>query len=292
MINKKTPVNIINYYENIYAKEISVITDTIVKGNIKLCLISGPSCAGKTTTTKRICEKLAKKGIIAHMISIDDFYRETRYMPLLPDGSRDFESIQCIDTEYMHICLHSLCNGRAAYLPKFDFPTKRRTNTYEKLILSDNEIIILEGLHALNPAIYKGYVDEEKILGIFLDASTPKGISGDVRLIRRFIRDYYFRNVSVEETFDLWKSVKNGEKKYIFPYAHLADITVNTYYGYEMCVFKPYAQKLLKDISPESKYGKIAKTIYNAFEKYPSFDISFIPNDSLMWEFLKKDVKI
>ncbi|MDD2268956.1 MAG: nucleoside kinase [Eubacteriales bacterium] len=276
------------YYEN----ELKKIVEEI-RGNkaIKLVMIAGPSCAGKTTTTAKLNKKLsAGDKINTFMLSLDDFYKNPAYAPLDDEGKPDLESVNSLDLDYLHDCLHNISIGKSAYIPTFDFNKRDRTDTYRKIRLEENDICFIEGLHALNPELYSEYVENKAMYRIFLDPrpydSYPFSPS-DVRKIRRLVRDYYHRSANAEKTFSMWPSVRNGEKKYIYPFSDLADVNINTFFEYEASVLKEEAIEILSELHPDSEYYDESLGIIEKLMRYRAINPSQIPEGSLMNEFVQ-----
>lgn len=256
--------------------------------SVKLLLVAGPSCSGKTTTTEKLVSHLEAFGKKAHMISIDDFYKNSEDLPVNPDGTKNMESFDSIDTASLHECLADLAKGREAEVPLFDFTISRRNGVRKKIKLSKDDIAIIEGLHALNPDIYRNFVSEDMVYKIFLDChSESVSEMRYSRLIRRLVRDFYYRSSDAANTFFLWKGVLEGEKKYIYPYAHLADTTINTYFEYETRVFKSHVMPILEATPTDSEYRPSAEAILEFLSGIDGIDSKYVPKDSLLQEFLK-----
>ena len=175
----------------------------------KVVLITGGSCAGKTTTTKKLSQYIRDAGRRCHTVSIDDFYKNPDDVPLDENGRRDLEGIESIDLAYLHECLEQLAAGREARIPRFDFMLKKRADDYTPITLGDGDVAVIEGLHALNPIVYDRFVDERSLYRIYLYAHSVR--VSEPRLLRRLVRDYHYRDASAEVTFSMWESVKRGE---------------------------------------------------------------------------------
>lgn len=277
----------ISYIEKQYQNKIDKAVNEISESDsIKVILVAGPSCSGKTTTTKKLIEGLKSKGISAHMISIDDFFFDVDSF----DKDKDFESLESIDMEYFHDCLKNLADGNEVSLPHFDFITAKRSEEYTKLKLDEHSIAIIEGLHALNPEIYKNFVDEDKIYKIFLDCQNPK-LSNNLkkypRLVRRLVRDYNFRNADANLTFLLWEKVIAGEEKYIYPFKDNAHIKINTFFEYELSVLKNFAKNICEQMPKESEYfNENLKLLDYLTNENEECQTKYVPQDSLLREFI------
>ena len=279
-------------YENI----IEDIAQRIVKeeGRV-IIMLAGPSSAGKTTTAKKLREALTKKGVKTYVLSLDDFYLNREDIPYLPDGSQDFETVDALDLELFSECVNALLKGETVKNPIFDFTTGRRSDIqFNEITLGKEDVVIIEGLHALNPVITEQIYG--KLLKIYINVSSriydeKNNIilnKRNMRFIRRMVRDYKFRGSSVENTYKLWKNVTAGEDKYLFPYRHLADIKINTIHLYESCVLKNQALPLLYESGLSEEFKADAKKLCNALEKFECIDISSVPEESLLREFLGK----
>lgn len=270
-------------YQNQIDKAINEITSN---SSIKFILVAGPSCSGKTTTTKKLIEGLSKKGISAHMISIDDFFFDVDSF----DKDKDFESLESIDMEYFHECLKNLADGNEVSLPLFDFITAKRSEKYTNLKLDENSIAIIEGLHALNPEIYENFVDEGKIYKIFLDCRNnklPENLKKYPRLVRRLVRDFNFRNADANLTFLLWEKVILGEEKYIYPFKDNAHIKINTFFEYELSVLKRFARSICEQMPKESEYFEDNLRLLDYLNtESQECEPKSVPKDSLLREFI------
>lgn len=283
-----TEKNFINQCEKKYSEKISHLSEQIAKKpNIRLVLIAGPSCSGKTTTSCLLCSLLKEKhGIISHTISIDDFYKDVVYLPGETVKDKDFEAIESIDLELLHTTLSRLADGKSADIPLFDFEKTKRCGIRSTITLKENEIAIVEGLHALNSVIYENFVPREKIFSIFLDCYDTDE-KKDARLVRRLVRDYNFRNADANLTFTLWDNVLRGEEKYIYPFAETADVSVNTFHEYESALLKPYAVKILSQIQTGSEFYKNAESVLEYLSKVKgTVDKKLVPTNSLLREFV------
>lgn len=258
----------------------------------KIVMLAGPSSSGKTTTAKIISEKINSLGGNAYTVSLDDFYlpREVGY-PLDENGKPDYECVEALDLELLHSTLRSVCENGEAFLPAFDFKTGERINNAKKVELRKNDVIIVEGLHALNPVI-TDTLDESLLLKIYISVSSRVyDESGevllskrDLRLIRRTVRDVHFRSTSVERTFEIWNSVLRGEDRYLFPFEDRADIRINSFHPCEPCIFSAKAIELLKSVTHKEYKEKAEKLIYK-IGLFKNTDYSLLPADSLLREF-------
>lgn len=254
-----------------------------------------PSSAGKTTFSKRLGIHLKILGMSPITISMDDFYLNRTQTPKLPDGSYDFENIESVDLKCFNETMLHLIHHKPVYLPRYHFQTGLREYDKHPTVLSDRQILIIEGIHGLNPRT-SYYIPENAKMRIYINALTHLNYdnhnripTSDYRLIRRIVRDYQFRNADATETIRRWKNVKNGEDKYIYPYQEEADAIFNTSMVYELAFLKPIAQKLLLQVSPESKEYIEANRLCKLLDYFVEAKVS-IPQTSILAEFVGNSI--
>ena len=256
-----------------------------------LVMLAGPSSSGKTTTAnilKRDCEKSGKHSIV---VSLDDCYLDQGANFYFEDGTVDYETVKALDTDCIVRCMEDLLHKGKAMIPYFSFQTKVREG-YKEVSVHDDEVIIVEGLHALHPLI-TDCLSGENMIKLYVSVSSRVYKDGsvlfnkrDMRFIRRLIRDYHFRDSSVENTFYLWKGVRMGEDRYLFPYSDRADIRIDSIHPYELCVFKDIAIKLLDHIGSDSIYYPTALELKDKLRQFESLSESDVPQNSLLKEFI------
>lgn len=281
--------NIIQEAENKYKNKIGEIAQTVINNrDIRLILIAGPSCSGKTTTSATLSKYVYERaGIKTHTISIDDFYKDVVFAPGETFADKDFEALDSIDLDLLHECLKNLALGKTVDIPLFDFEKTYRNGIRSTITLGKNDIAIIEGLHALNPEIYENFVEKSKILRVFLDCHDGDDGNKFERFIRRLVRDRNFRNADANLTFTLWSKVIAGEEKYIYPFAECADFKINTFHEYETGVLKPFAEKLLSEVHQDSVFFNDAKEVYAYLATQKEIlPTEIVPNDSLLKEFV------
>ncbi|MBR5544419.1 MAG: adenylyl-sulfate kinase [Clostridia bacterium] len=279
-------------YENI----INDIAEKIIADNGReIVMLAGPSSAGKTTTAAKLCKKLNENGVKTYVLSLDDFYLNRDDIPYLPDGTQDYETVYALDLPCFEEKVNALLRGETVKNPIFDFTTgKRSSSEFNEITLGESDIVIIEGLHALNPIITEKI--QGKLLKIYINVSSriydEKGNiilnKRNMRFVRRMVRDYKFRNSTVQNTYKLWKNVTMGEDKYLFPYRHLADIKINTIHLYETCVLKKQALEMLENSEISDEYKNDINKITKSLKKFENIDESLVPEDSLLREFLGK----
>ena len=268
-----------------YENCLSNIADRICRdGDIKLLLITGGSCAGKTTTTRKLSELITERGRTTYTVSLDDYYRNLDESVYLPDGTRDIESINSLRIDLVREAMSSLLAGKETPIPMFDFKIKKRIDDYRRITLRDNDVVIIEGLHALSPALFESVPDERALYRVYLYADAGDG--SDCRFVRRLVRDSRHRNASAERTYELWDNVKKNERVSIEPYRKYADVTINTFFPYERYILDNDAVRLLESVAPESRHYDSARRLIGLLEISEQWGDEVIPENSLLREFI------
>lgn len=273
-------------------KLVEMVLDIEKRKDIKMILIAGPSSSGKTTFAQKLGVQLKLTGYNPITISMDNYFVERENTPLGEDGKYNFECVEALDIELFNSQMRDLIAGKTVELPEFDFVvgTKKYNGNYLKL--QENDILIVEGIHALNPILteftpaenkYKIYI--APIATLNLDGYT-KISSSDTRFLRRMVRDYSTRGHTVERTFELWKNVKKGEEKYIFPFVNGVDCIYNSSLIYEPSVMKTFAQPLLLQLDRSSEYYGEARRLYEFLNNFLPMETTNIPIDSIIREFI------
>jgi len=287
---------IIRVAEVLHEKKYAQIADEIVnRKNIRLITIAGPSSSGKTTSAKRIALHLKVHGLRPIPISLDDFFLEREKTPRDENGSYDFESINALDLELFNNTMIDLIKGKEVILPKFDFKSGTRFWRDETLKIKENQPIIIEGIHGLNELLTASISKEQKFK-IYVSSLTQMNLDSmdripttDTRLIRRLVRDYYFRGYSAEDTLKIWPSVVRGEHKNIFPFQDEADIMFNSHLVYELSVLKLFAEPLLLTIDNSHPEYTEAKRLLRFLDYFlPITELDEIPKTSIIREFIGK----
>lgn len=274
--------------ENNYKNQINnVVSELKTNNNIKFIMIAGPSSSGKTTTSKILKEMLETENINALALSLDDYFLERIETPLWPDGSLNFETAESIDWELFGTCTKALLNGDQATLPTYNFVTGSKEFKQSVKIPKDT-IVIVEGLHALNPIIDK-FIPKKNSLKVYISARTNITLNGeiyishkDVRLYRRMIRDLYTRATSIDDTLEMWEKVRLGEKLYIDPFVDSADLSINTFHAYEMNVYKTMFENIKNQSSSIME-------ILNTLAPFEPLSENIVPKTSVLKEFTSKN---
>lgn len=270
--------------EREYEAALGSIANRICRdGDIRLVLIAGGSCAGKTTSTMKLASLISQRGRNAHTVSLDDFYRNPEDSVYLPDGTRDIESLASLESDMIRDCLKTITEQKRTSLPRFDFETAHRTDSYRVIEPAEGDVVLIEGLHALNPTLYEK-LDESACYRIFLYADAHDG--SDCRFVRRLVRDSRHRNSDAEQIFSLWDNVKKNEQAAIDPFRKFADITVNTFFQYERGVLDDDAVKLLRALPEGSIYKEKAEELISLLEGTEPIPDSAVPENSLLREFM------
>mgnify|MGYP003304116501 FL=1 len=295
--NKGHATELINVSEALQEKRISQIADEIYnrkqKGQpIKIILISGPSSSGKTTFSKRLSVQLMANGIRPYPVSLDDYFVNREQTPRDANGEYDYESLYALDLDFFNRQLQALLNGEEVELPRFNFTTGIREMSGNRLKIDENMILILEGIHALNPEL-TAHLPAESKFKIYVSALTTILLDNhnyipttDNRLLRRIIRDYKYRGYSAEETISRWPSVRAGEDKWIFPFQENADVMFNSALLFELAVIKDYAEPILRNVpNNRSEYSE-AYRLRKFLEYFVPLQDKELPPTSLLREFL------
>lgn len=289
--------DLINVSEALQEKKIAQIADEITHRNqdgqrVKLVLISGPSSSGKTTFSKRLSIQLMTNGLKPYPISLDDYFVNRNDTPLDENGKHDFESLYAVDLPFFEEQLTTLLNGGEVELPRYNFTTGKREMSGKKLRIDEHMILIIEGIHALNPALTPHIPNENKYK-VYVSALTTILLDNhnyipttDNRLLRRIIRDYKYRNYSAEETIARWPSVREGEEKWIFPYQENADAMFNSALLFELAVLKDYVEPVLRKVPNRCPEYSEAHRLLRFLNYFVSVQDKELPPTSLLREFL------
>jgi len=274
----------------------SIVQNILAFAKVKVLTISGPTSSGKTTTALKLSSNLRNDGMNTKIISMDDFYKNRDELPKKPDGTPDLETIDALDTDLLIKCLNEAITLNKTKLPRYSFKTGSRKPDWEDFELGEHEIIIMEGMHGLNPRIMDN-LPIENVKSIYTTIGEkvylPHDIifsKRDIRLLRRLVRDYKYRGASPEYTFLLWDGVREGEELYIFPYENNAHIKINSFYKYELNVVKNQAVHLLAEIKSDSVYYAKAQELMHKLSHIIAIDEGFVPSHSVIREFIGDSV--
>lgn len=295
LIEKNRLRNFIRVNEALHEGALSEIAQKISQQYRHIVLVAGPTSSGKTTFAGRLAVHLQVQGHPSRRISMDDFYIDRDQIPPQPDGTVDLEAPDALDLTLMAEKILALLDGQKVQMPTFNFTTGKREYRSEPISLRADEVIILEGIHGLNPAVTALFPAEE-IYRVFVSALTCLNLDDhnrirttDVRLLRRVVRDYRFRGTAPEDTLAMWPSVRQGEEKWIFPYQENADSMFNTALHYELPVLKSSVYELLKAIPESSPNYLLARRLIKTLNYLPEVSgemLDEIPPLSLLREFI------
>ena len=285
--------DIINISEALQEKKLAKIAEDIAqRKGVKLVLLAGPSSSGKTTSCKRLSIQLAVNGLKPLQISLDDYFVDREKTPKDENGEYDFESIYALNLDLLNDQFNALFRGEEVELPKYDFPSGKSIKSGKKLKLEPNNVLVVEGIHALNPEL-TAHIPEEQIYRVYASALTTILLDNhnyipttDNRLLRRIIRDYKYRGVSAQETIHRWPSVRAGENKWIFPFQENADAMLNTAMLYELSVLKMQAEPLLQQVPENCEEYAEAYRLLKFLKYFKGIPYNNLPPTSLLREFL------
>ena len=285
---------LIRVNEALHEKRYSQVADMVTQRGAKAVMLAGPSSSGKTTSAHRLATQLRVHGKKPILMSLDDYYIDRDKIAPGPDGKLDLEHINTIDVELFREDMGKLLAGEEVELPSFNFLTGRREWRGSKLRLHPDSVIIVEGLHGLNPAMLPENVDKNLIFRLYVSPLLPLNLDDHnriptsyLRLLRRIVRDYETRGSSVQRTLSMWESVQQGEKRWIFPYQENADVIFNSSTLYELAVLKKHIFPLLTAVQPEDECYDEVRNIVKVLNYIQEADVDDeIPPTSLVREFI------
>ena len=289
------PKGFIDECDGVYAKRVETAADMIIENSRRspIVLLSGPSGSGKTTTARKISEALERRGVRAHYVGMDDYFRtvDPATAPRTPEGDIDFESPLCLDMELLNDHFSMLAEGKRIFVPKYEFSRQMRVIEPSKSIkLKKDEIVVFEGIHALNDMITQKHPDAFKL---YISARSNVEFNGEAvfkgtwfRLVRRTVRDHKFRGADPAQTLSMWANVRRGEKANISPFKNKADFQFDSSFPYEMAVMNEAATKLFSSI-PEGieRYDEL-RQVLPALQLFGVIDESLVAPDALIREFI------
>lgn len=296
-ISEEHAVELINLSEALHERKYAAIADQIYerRGQVKAVFIAGPSSSGKTSSSLRIALQCRVLGLVPKVIELDNYFVDREHTPKDSEGNYDFEALEAMDLKLLNSQLNDLFAGKEVELPKFDFKAGRSMPSGKRISLGEKEILIMEGIHALDPAMVPD-VDNSKIFRVYASALTSLNVdennnisTSDNRLLRRMVRDNRVRGITPEETITRWYSVRRGENCNIFPFQENADAAFNSALIYELPMLKYYAEPLLRRIAPSSPAYTEAVRLLKFLDYIVALspdEISAIPPTSIMREFI------
>ncbi len=286
------PQQMIEEVEDAYHNNLHNVARQAIRRRCRILMLSGPSSSGKTTTAHMLQRELRKMGVDSVIVSMDNFYLGAGQAPILPDGTYDYESVDALDVPAAKSCLSDLLKKGRCDMPVFDFGLRRPADYTQPLELPEGAIAIIEGIHALNP-VFTSHLPAQHVMKMY--TSVKQGIKDangtvispmDLRLVRRIVRDHQFRSTTPERTLSMWPNVVAGENKYIRPYRHSSDVTVNSIHIYEPCVLRAHAIPLLRAIAHDSPHFQKARELEAKLMRFEPIAEDLVPKDSMLREFL------
>lgn len=288
------PAGFIAECDQFYNARISDTAEKII-ANLErspIVLLSGPSGSGKTTTAMKIRDELGRRGVRSHSISMDNYFKTVRpeTVPRTETGEPDLESPLCMDMELLNEHFTMLSRGERIFVPKYEFARQMRTiEPSISLRLGKNEVVIFEGIHALNtsitgehPEAFKLYISARSNI---VDDAGEYAFKGTwLRLTRRVVRDHLFRGADPTETMRMWENVRHGEIRNISPYKNQADVKLDTAFGYEVCIMRPIAEPLLAHVPEDIPYRELCE-VGPALSRFVPLDLHYLPRDAMLREF-------
>lgn len=280
------------FHERKFAATADAILAAHRERGVRMVLISGPSSSGKTTSAKRLSIQLGVLGLRPEMISLDDYFVDRDKTPRDASGDYDYEALEAIDLALFNDHLGRLMAGESVDIPRYDFITGRRKRSGVPLTLAENSILIIEGIHGLNPRLTPSIPDSQKFR-IYISCFTSVAMDNlsriattDNRLLRRLVRDSHQRGTGAEQTLARWASVRRGEERHIFPYQENADVMINSSLFYELSVLRPYAEKLLREVPDTLPEYDEARRMLKFLDNFTPIDPAEIPPTSILREFI------
>ena len=291
--NEAQKINYVNVCDADFEARLDELMKKVcAKNDTDFITLSGPTCSGKTTASKKLISEFCERGKRVKIVSLDDFFRNASELKKECEGGvLDFDSEKALDIPVLQRFMDELQNKGEAELPKIDFELAARTH-FEHISVKDADIVVFEGIQALYPVFTKLFKKDAKVQKIYISVLDSLEINGkiisprEVRLWRRLVRDYKFRAASPEYSFQIWEGVVKNEDKNILPFVSENDFMIDSLQGYEPCMLKKELTSLMKMINPTSKYYEKSLEILNTLDTVEEIDSSYLPANSLYREFL------
>ena len=278
--------------EEAYAQRMRATADAVEASGCSVVMVSGPSASGKTTSAHKLAIELRARGRQAVVVSLDDFFRNIEDYPKNAKGEPDLEHVQALDLPCINRTLSALLRTGSCVLPQFDFVHQRRKRETVPLTLGAGGIAIIEGIHALNPLLSES-VPQERVFRLYVGMRTEYYRAGarvvntrDLRIIRRMVRDYYFRGYQVEDTLRVWDDLKAGEEIWIKPFKEISNLLLDTSFSYEPCVFRPILTTLAADEAQGGDFRETMLGLCALVDLFEPLGDKAVPADSMLREFL------
>ncbi len=295
----KAPAQMIKECEGSYHEHLRNIARNITEehGGVRIAMLSGPSSSGKTTTAHLLKEYLGKFGKKATIISMDNFYRGRELAPIRADGKYDYEAVEALEVEKLKNCIADIVKKGRFEVPNYSFAQGKAIGT-TKYEIDEADMVIMEGIHALNPIFTSG-IDKDRQIKLYVSVKQQiKDANGevispmDLRLIRRIVRDMHERDTTADRTLSMWDSVMDGENNYIRPYRMSADYTVNSIHLYEPCVLRTLAIQILREIPSDNPNYNKARDLESRLMRFEPIETELVPHNSMIREFIGADSNV
>ena len=290
--DEQDKIKFVEECEKSFEKRLDEATSKIISSGSLNVLLSGPTCAGKTTTANKIIEDYHSIDKEVTIISIDDFFHERLEEREVVDGKKiDYDSIDVLDLELLSDCIKKAKTGNTIKVPIFDFVTQSRVG-YNAHYIDDDEVLLFEGIQAVYPEVVSLF--DSNYIGVFINVNEDVCVNGvyfsrdEIRLIRRLVRDRKFRGASADFTFFLWETVRENEDKNIYPNKNICSVQIESFMEYELFLIKPYILEVLSEVNENSKYYEMSSSLAKKFETLDEISYEYIPENSLYTEFLGK----
>ena len=285
--------DLIQTHEILLDQQIGLIAGRVANNrNIKAVFLSGPSSSGKTTTSKKLALYLRSLGLKTFVISTDDYFKERVDTPKKADGTYEFESVDALDTKLFSSHIKKLLNGEEIVMPTYNFFTGEKEFKSKPVSLEKGQILIVEGLHAVNEQL-NGIIDKKNKLKVYISPFMPVSLdrhnhisTTDMRLLRRMVRDYRTRGYSASDTMKNWFGMRLSERAYVYPYQRDVDVIINTAFAYELGVLKTFVEPLLYSVSKDSPYYEDAIRMLQFLKAFMNIPADLVPNQSILREFI------
>ena len=290
----ENPAAFISRCEEEYRSQLEALAERVKEsgGLYRVIALAGPSSSGKTTTAHKLSKEFGRCGVEAPVVSLDDFYLGRDLYPKLSNGQPDMEAVEALDLPLINETLKELTQNGVATFPVFDFENSCRSSVNNMISLGENGVLIIEGIHALNPRLVE-LMDKNRIFKVYVSVRTKYMLGEeeilcpkDARLIRRMVRDHNFRGKAPWETLKSWKEVLDGEEKHIYPFRDEVDYKIDSALDYEGCVFHHYILPMIDAFKDQGVYSDKLGQIVDILECFNDIDKAYIPKDSLLREFI------
>lgn len=290
-VNRRvTDKKMIHNCETCFDERLSLLCTHIQNVGHKLVFLTGPSSSGKTTLSHRLTKELIKRGHKAEQLALDDFYRNREDLPVKQNGEKDYESIDAIDVCEAQRCFQELQEHGITHMPIFDFYLGKRAEHRRRISIQNDEFLVVEGIHALNPVFVDGKENTRlyaEVSGSYIDENGRIVADGmKIRRMRRLVRDFFYRSSPVDNSFTMFKGVLEGEQKFIFPFRDRADCIIDTGLYYELCVLSVYIKQLLSDYPADGIHRQEAQEMLEIAQRFVPVSDEEVPKRSVLREFL------